>query len=97
MSRMIELPDSLYLRLKKVADASGTTLVDWLEARLPEDHESPRTLSDEENVAANARLYVLTASLGYAVGADNEGIDADLARDYGDDHADLYRSSGNDK
>jgi hypothetical protein len=36
--------------------------------------------------AANAALPLGRASLGYATGADNEAIDADLAREYGDDH-----------
>lgn len=44
----------------------------------------------QEIAAAKVELFSHTSSLGYATGLDNEQIDADLAREYGDDHADLY-------
>lgn len=37
--------------------------------------------------AANARLRQCRVTLGHATGIDNEGIDADLARIYGDGDA----------
>jgi putative transcriptional regulator len=49
--------------------------------------------SEEEIEAANRRLEQTIVSLGYATGLDNEQIDADLARAYEDDHADLYLAS----
>ena len=49
-----------------------------------------RQPTPEEIAAANAELFSHTSSLGYATGLDNEQIDADLGREYGDDHADLY-------
>jgi hypothetical protein len=88
MSRMIELPESLYLRLRREAEANGKTLVGWLDAILKE--QEPENIADEDNAEANARLH--TVSLDHAVGADNEGIDDTLVREYGDDHAELYRT-----
>jgi hypothetical protein len=40
--------------------------------------------------AANALLRETIVALSYATGADNESIDADLAREYSSAHADLY-------
>jgi len=48
-------------------------------------------VTDEEIAAADAALDECLVSMGGPLGADNEQIDADLAREYGDDHADLYR------
>ena len=47
-------------------------------------------VTDEELAAADAALDECLVSLGHPLGADNEQIDADLAREYGDDHAGLY-------
>jgi hypothetical protein len=44
--------------------------------------ESPVAPSARE--AANARVHAHRVSIGRATGIDNEGIDADLARMYGD-------------
>ena len=87
MSQKLELPDELYSALVTVAQRSGLTPVDWIAEKLP---KSPRALSDEERRVDDARLEQHTVSLGYPTGIDNEGIDADLAREYGDDHRDLY-------
>ena len=45
-------------------------------------------LSEEELREARQRLlrHAGAASLGYPTGADNESIDADLAREYGSTH-----------
>lgn len=49
-------------------------------------------LTSEQIEAANALLRETIVTLSYATGADNESIDADLAREYGANHADLHRS-----
>lgn len=87
MSQKLELPDDLYRALVTVAQKNGLTPVDWIAEKLP---KSLLALSDEERRADDARLEQHTISLGYPTGIDNEGIDADLAREYGDDHRDLY-------
>jgi type VI protein secretion system component VasK len=49
-------------------------------------------LTPEQIEAANALLRETIITLSYTTGADNDSIDADLAREYGADYADLYRS-----
>jgi len=57
----------------------------WLAKRASK--RRPR-LTEEENRAAWERLqrHLGAENLGYATGADNESIDADLAREYGSTH-----------
>ncbi len=88
MSQKLELPDDLYSALVTDAQKSGLTPVDWIAKKLP---KSLRALTDEERRADDARLEQHTVSLGYPTGINNDGIDADLACEYGDDHKDLYR------
>ncbi len=87
MSQKLEIPDDLYSALVTVAQKSGLTPVDWIAEKLP---KSSSVLSDEERRVDDACLEQHTVSLGYPTGIDNENIDADLAREYGNDHRDLY-------
>ena len=45
--------------------------------------------TEAQIAAADARLLSHTVNLGYAIGLDNEGLDAELAREFGDEHAAL--------
>jgi hypothetical protein len=86
------IPPEVYELLVGVAEQSGRSIEEvttkWIRALAPK----PRpTLSAEEADRADERLLSNTVSLGYPTGADNESIDADLARESGDDHASLYR------
>jgi hypothetical protein len=86
-----EIMDEIYAVLEQQAEREGRPVeavaLEWL-AR----HASkPRPkLSDEERRAARERLmrHAGAASLGYPTGADNESIDRDLAREYGNTHED---------
>ncbi len=49
-----------------------------------------RELTAEEFAAEIARFHSTMFRLDAPSGADNESIDADLGREYGDDHASLY-------
>jgi hypothetical protein len=80
MSRSLELPDSIYQALLDAAEASGVTPVDWIAQRLPRVNGSAS--SETERKAGLARLLQHTVSLGKPTGANNEQIDADLAREY---------------
>lgn len=93
MSKSLELPESVYADLVRAANASGTTPAGWLQEHLPKNGAAGKIdgLSDQELAAADAALDECLVSLGHPVGTDNEQIDADLARDYGDDHAELHR------
>jgi hypothetical protein len=83
----LELPDNVYEPLAKVAKKAGLPLDGWILARL--QTYMPRvTLSEQERVEAMARLmrHAGAVNLGYPTGADNESIDADLAREYSSTH-----------
>jgi hypothetical protein len=93
MSQMLELPDTVYKALVEAAEAVGKTPADWIAALLPSaaGADGKPAPTDEDLAAADARLQACIISLDRATGTDNEGIDADLAREYSNDHADLYR------
>ncbi len=95
MNRSLELPEGVYRDLVRAAEASGKTPAGWIQERLPKNAPigNGADPSDEELTAADAALDDCLVSLGHPLGTDNEQIDADLAREYGDDHADLYRPS----
>ena len=76
----LELPAPLYHALVKAAKTKGTTPQALIAASLPTF--SP-AITQEERDAANARLRQHIVSAGAALGSDNEEIDADLAREYG--------------
>jgi hypothetical protein len=65
-------------------------------ARLPESRHTGqhRTLTPQQIEAANELLRDTIVTLPQSMGVDNESIDADLAREYGDDHRALYSSAG---
>jgi hypothetical protein len=78
--------------LQQVAARTGrsfeTVTAAWIRDLAP----GPRpALPPEEYEAADERLRQQTIDLGCATGAENERIDADLAREYGTDHACLYQ------
>jgi hypothetical protein len=95
MKKSLELPEKVYAELVRAAEASGTTPVGWIQEHLPKSAATPNGFeaSDQEFVAADSALDECLVSLGHPIGTDNEQIDADLAREYGDDHADLNRRS----
>ena len=98
MSRTLELPDPVYDALVEAAKATGETPVGWITARLPRatsgNGRSQLPMpTDEEIAQAHARLRQHIVDYDRPLGCDNEQIDADLAREYGDDHADLYSSA----
>jgi len=70
--------------LRKVEEA--------IRARMPEQNPAfPTDPTTEQIEAANALLRQTIVTLPHLTGANNDSIDADLAREYGDDHAALYR------
>jgi len=88
MNRTLELPEPVYEGLVEAARAVGTTPADWIASRLAESQPPrPQPLSEDDRRAALQGLLSHCVSLGYPTGSDNEQIDADLAREYGDDHS----------
>jgi len=88
----LTLPHEIYSALLEVAKIDGITPVEWIAARLPKEASGHRTqIIQAEIEAANAKLRATIVSPGYSTNSDNDSIDADLAREYGDDHIALYR------
>jgi hypothetical protein len=84
---ILELPESVFKDLERTARENGTTPEEWIAERLRNSNGAGRPRATEEEIAAaNARLRACRQDLGRAWGTDNEAIDADLAREYGDDH-----------
>ncbi|HLJ95643.1 MAG TPA: hypothetical protein VKU02_20875 [Gemmataceae bacterium] len=91
MSQILKLPDEVYEALRETARGSGMAPEEWIAAHLPR-LEAPNggMPSSTEIARANARLRRHIISSGRPGPCDNERIDADLAQEYGDDHAKLY-------
>ena len=81
----LELPDEVYQPLTRAAAEAGQTLEQWTLARLrgclPAAPERPGDL-------ARLLRHAGAVDLGHPTGADNEAIDADLAREDGSAHED---------
>jgi hypothetical protein len=83
MGRVIhyEIPDEIYAALERMAARSGVTtekqVLDYLARRLEQPDSSRRR-------AGSGRLdrFIGGIDLGHAIGAGNEAIDRDLAREY---------------
>ncbi len=73
----LRLPDDLRGPLTEVAAVSGQTPEEWI-ASVVQQQLARR---DEK-----LRRHFGAVNLGAPTGADNDRIDADLARAYGDDH-----------
>ena len=84
---ILELPDEIYEPLAKSAAAVRQPLDEWILARLRPLAQRP-VLSEPEREAAMAELMAFAGCVnsGDPNAADNERIDADLARAYGDTH-----------
>jgi hypothetical protein len=84
----LELSDQDYTLLKHQAEISGVTITEWaivsLTERKPTDKAKLRTEAEKDLARQRFRRHAGIISLG-AKGADNESIDADLARSYGDE------------
>jgi hypothetical protein len=79
----LEVPDDVYQALLQAAAHAGQTPEQWALGLL-----RARATTAEQRAAALARLlrHAGAADLGRATGAANEGIEADLAREYGSAH-----------
>jgi hypothetical protein len=83
MTRTLELPDFVYSALLEAARAGGVEPVDWIVAKLP---RAKPIHTEADRRAALDRLFSHTVDMGRPLGTDNEGIDADLARESLDAH-----------
>ena len=88
----VEINDQVYEAIRRQAAATGTSPAHLagqaIERQFNGKHKPPDMRTEAEKQAANDRFRSLfgSADLGYPTGTDNEQIDADLAREYGDSH-----------
>jgi hypothetical protein len=82
----LELSDADYASLRYRAQLSGVSVTEWAIASLKENNRlaKPKSQNEAEKQAARQRFrrHAGAINLGYATGADNESIDADLAKAY---------------
>lgn len=82
----LEINDDLYADLRQQAEKSGMTITEWAINSLREYKQlnNIKTLSETEKELARIRFrrHAGAINLGYATGADNDSIDADLAKVY---------------
>jgi hypothetical protein len=82
----LELSDEVYADLQQKADAVGVPIVEWILASLSNQsdvgNQALHSTAQQEEARQRFRNHAGAVSLGYATGADNESIDADLARAY---------------
>jgi hypothetical protein len=84
-----EIPDELYAACEQIAARTGRTTEAVVLEYLAKHAPKPRPqLSEEELRAARAQLlsHAGAVNSGDPHSADNERIDADLAREYGSSH-----------
>jgi hypothetical protein len=81
MDRNLPLPESTYQALEAAAQAEGVMPAEWLRNHLPQLTPGNRAAKAEET-DADAWLEECIVNAPHAVGANNQQIDADLARAY---------------
>jgi hypothetical protein len=92
MSQALKLRDEVYEALREAARGSGMAPEEWIAAHLPAAGVRNGGMPTTKEIArANARLRRHIISSGQPGSRDNAQIDVDLALEYGDDHAELYR------
>lgn len=85
----LELSEEVYVALQQKANAVGLSITEWIVATLSQHSTSVNELpSSKEQQEARLRFrnHAGAIRLGCATGADNESIDADLARAYADEY-----------
>jgi hypothetical protein len=85
----LELSENVYEQLQQVASSSGQSIEDWLKTRI-ETQIFP-LFEKEYKVAASGKIqrYFGIWGSGDSHSADNDRIDADLAKEYADTHEEV--------
>jgi len=82
----LELSDTDYAEIRQRAELAGVTITECAISSLKEHKQliKPKLQNEAEKQAARQRFrrHAGSINLGYATGADNESIDADLAKAY---------------
>ncbi len=92
---ILELSDEVYTTIQRQAESAGTSPAHWLATTLEQQygprHTWPsarrqRTAAEQHAARVRFEQHFGEVDLSDATGADNEQIDADLAREYSDTH-----------
>jgi hypothetical protein len=97
MSQMLilELSDEVYTTIQRQAESAGTSPAHWLATTLEQQYgprhvwqsaRQPRTAAEQQAARLRFEQHFGEIDRPDAIGVDNEQIDADLAREYGDTH-----------
>jgi predicted transcriptional regulator len=85
-----QVTDELYEAFQQIAAKNGRTLeevaLEWLAKRAAQRRRPQWTEEERQAARERFRRHAGAVNLGYATGANNESIDADLAREYGSTH-----------
>lgn len=86
----LELSDEVYADLQQKANAVGLSITEWIVAALSKQGGNVSkilsSVEQQEKARQRFRNHAGSISLGYATGADNVSIDADLARAYANEY-----------
>jgi hypothetical protein len=92
---ILELSDEVYTTIQRQAESAGTSPAHWLATTLEQQYGPrhawqnarwPRTAAEQHAARVRFEQHFGEVDLPDATGADNEQIDADLAREYNDTH-----------
>ncbi|NJM69458.1 MAG: hypothetical protein HC862_04110 [Scytonema sp. RU_4_4] len=85
---MLELRDEVYTALRQQAESAGVPVSEWIAIALEQKSgllNKHQTEAETEAARQRFRRHAGAIDLGYATGANNDSIDADLMRAYGGD------------
>jgi hypothetical protein len=92
---ILELSDAVYAIIQRQAEAAGTSPAHWLAKTLERQYKPPhtrqsvgarRTAAEQQAARERFERHLGAVDRADAIGADNERIDADVAREYTDAH-----------
>ncbi|HEX9870265.1 MAG TPA: hypothetical protein VGC99_17060 [Candidatus Tectomicrobia bacterium] len=92
---ILELSEAVYTTIQRQAESAGTSPAHWLATTLEQQYgprhagqsaRRPRTAAEQHAARVRFEQHFGEVDLPDAIGADNEQIDADLAREYSDTH-----------
>jgi hypothetical protein len=92
---ILELSDEVYTIIQRQAEVAGTSPAHWLATTIEHQYGrihtwqsamTQRTAAEQQVARERFERHFGEVDLADATGADNEQIDADLAREYADTH-----------
>ncbi len=85
---IVELSEQAFAALRRQAEEAGLSPAHLAAVSLEQRFGTgqPRTAAQEQAARERFARQIGAIDLGHPTGTDNEGIDADLAREYADSH-----------